>query len=133
MAASLRSSIRSDLQDIVGSAYASDASIPQVLPGDEAEVAAVLSYANQHELQVTPRGGGTKASWGNPVTESGLILSTARLNQRAGIPMGGFDGYGAGGLYDCGAAEYIGGTGSASGLRSALAGARDCGRCSFDE
>lgn len=81
MSASLHSSVRSDLQDIVGAAYASDASVPEVLPADEAEVAAVLSYANHHGLRVMPWGGGTKASWGNPVTESDLILSTARLNR----------------------------------------------------
>lgn len=81
MSASLHSSVRRDLQDIVGAAYASDASAPQTSPADEGEVAAVLSYANHHGVGVTPRGGGTKASWGNPVTESGLILSTARLNR----------------------------------------------------
>lgn len=81
MPALLHPSVRSNLQDIVGAAYAGDASVPEVLPADEAEIAAVLSYANHHELPVTPRGGGTKTSWGNPATASGLMLSTTRLNR----------------------------------------------------
>jgi glycolate oxidase FAD binding subunit len=59
----------------------SDASVPQILPADEAEVAAVLTYANDNDLRVTPRGAGTKAGWGNSVAEAGLLLSMARLNR----------------------------------------------------
>jgi len=57
-----------------------DASISQAEPADEAELAALLADANDRHLHVTPMGGGTKASWGNAVNETGLVLSTARLN-----------------------------------------------------
>jgi glycolate oxidase FAD binding subunit len=55
---------------------------PQLLiaPGSEEELAAVLSCANKSGLAVLPRGGGTKAGWGNPPRRADLIVSTARLN-----------------------------------------------------
>lgn len=57
-----------------------DASISRAEPADEAELSALLADANDRHLHVTPMGGGTKAGWGNTVNETGLVLSTARLN-----------------------------------------------------
>ena len=50
-------------------------------PINEQQMAAVLHLANEAGLAVTPRGGGTKLSWGNPPTRADIILSTARLDK----------------------------------------------------
>jgi glycolate oxidase FAD binding subunit len=50
-------------------------------PGSEAEVAAVLQFANDSGLAVIPRGGATKLGWGNPPRRADIVLSLARLNQ----------------------------------------------------
>lgn len=75
--------MRSDLQRIVGAPYVSSAtsSPVHVEPGNQAELAAVLAYANENGLRVAPRGGGTKTCWGNPSPQTDLILSTLRLNR----------------------------------------------------
>lgn len=52
-----------------------------VEPGTEQELSSVLCRANEANLAVIPRGGGTKVDWGNPPTRADLILSTARLNK----------------------------------------------------
>jgi len=52
-----------------------------VEPGNEQELAAALRLANEANLAVIPRGGGTKLSWGNPPARADLILSTARLDK----------------------------------------------------
>src|SRR6266852_119258 len=52
-----------------------------VEPGTEKELASVLRHANEVGLAVLPRGGGTKAGWGNPPRRADLIVSTARLNK----------------------------------------------------
>lgn len=49
-----------------------------ITPADTEEVAAVLRYANENNVTVTPYGGGTKQSWGYPGQPS-LILQTHRL------------------------------------------------------
>lgn len=56
---------------------------PQLIlePATEQQLAAALRIANEAGLAVTPRGGGTKLSWGNPPSRADLILSTARLNK----------------------------------------------------
>src|SRR3984893_3330858 len=56
---------------------------PQVTfePGSATELAAALRCADDSGLAVVPRGGGTKAGWGNPPMRADLILSTARLNR----------------------------------------------------
>jgi glycolate oxidase FAD binding subunit len=51
-----------------------------VAPGDEQQLAQVLKIANDANLAVTPRGGGTKLAWGNAPQRADVILSTARLN-----------------------------------------------------
>jgi glycolate oxidase FAD binding subunit len=50
-------------------------------PGSATELAAALRCADDSGLAVVPRGGGTKAAWGNPPVRADLILSTARLNR----------------------------------------------------
>ena len=52
-----------------------------VEPADEAELGRVLQYANQMELLVSPRGGGTKLEWGTLPPQVDLAISTARLNR----------------------------------------------------
>jgi len=48
-------------------------------PASEQQLAAVLRLANVAGLTVVPRGGGTKLSWGNPLSRAEVILSTSRL------------------------------------------------------
>jgi glycolate dehydrogenase FAD-binding subunit len=50
-------------------------------PGSEEQLASLLSCANEMEVGVIPRGGGTKLDWGNPPKRADLILSTARLDR----------------------------------------------------
>lgn len=49
-----------------------------VTPASTLEIAAILRYANENQLVVTPTGGGTKLGWGNPVTPD-VVLSLARM------------------------------------------------------
>jgi glycolate oxidase FAD binding subunit len=72
--------------DSVHSATASDAVCgvqPRLVlePANEQQLAAVLRLANDANLAVIPRGGGTKLSWGNPPSRADIILSTARLDK----------------------------------------------------
>jgi len=72
--------------DCIRPAAASDASFgvqPRLIvgPANEQQLAAALRIANDANLAVIPRGGGTKLSWGNPPQRADLIVSTARLNQ----------------------------------------------------
>ena len=50
-----------------------------VSPGDEGEVASVLSAATTRGLVVVARGGGTKIDWGSPPERCDVLLSTARI------------------------------------------------------
>ena len=50
-----------------------------VSPGDEGEVASVLSAATARGLAVVARGGGTKIDWGSPPERCDVVLSTARI------------------------------------------------------
>src|SRR6266496_5233848 len=52
-----------------------------VEPADEAELSRVLQYANEAELMVSPRGGGTKLDWGTQPQGVDLAISTARFNR----------------------------------------------------
>jgi glycolate oxidase FAD binding subunit len=52
--------------------------ILRVAPADTQQIAATLRYANEISLVITPYGGGTKQSWGNPVRPS-IYLDMARL------------------------------------------------------
>jgi glycolate oxidase FAD binding subunit len=51
-----------------------------VEPANEQGLAKILKLANDADLAVIPRGGGTKRGWGNPPKRADIILSTARLN-----------------------------------------------------
>ncbi|MGC2530943.1 MAG: FAD-binding protein, partial [Candidatus Acidiferrum sp.] len=50
-------------------------------PANEQQLAAILKIANDANLSVTSRGGGSKLSWGNPPARADIILSTARLDK----------------------------------------------------
>jgi len=50
-----------------------------VTPGDESEVASVLSTATARGLAVVARGGGTKLEWGSPPERCDIVLSTSRI------------------------------------------------------
>ena len=65
------------------SAEAVDGVQPRLVlePADERQLAAVLRLANEANLAVIPRGGGSKLSWGNPPARADVILSTARLDK----------------------------------------------------
>jgi glycolate oxidase FAD binding subunit len=68
----------------VRNAEASDAVggiVPSIVvsPGDEGEVASVLSAATARGLVVVPRGGGTKIDWGSPPERCDVLLSTSRI------------------------------------------------------
>jgi glycolate oxidase FAD binding subunit len=85
------SALEEKLREIVGAVNMRAASTadavpdrqPGILvePGNEQELAAVLGLANEANLAVIPRGGGTKLSWGNPPARADLILSTVRLDK----------------------------------------------------
>jgi glycolate oxidase FAD binding subunit len=51
-----------------------------VTPGSAEEVAAVLEFANAHDLVVAPAGGGTQLDIGGVPERVDILLSTARLN-----------------------------------------------------
>jgi glycolate oxidase subunit GlcD len=48
-------------------------------PATTGDVAAVLAYCYEHDLPVTPRGGGTGYAGGCVPTQGGVVLSTERL------------------------------------------------------
>ena len=85
------SSFEESLRSVVGSenlraalpADAVSGVLPQFVaePGDEHQLASVLSLANDAGMAVVPRGGGSKLDWGNPPKKADLILSTARLDR----------------------------------------------------
>lgn len=52
-----------------------------VKPGATAEVAAILRLANEEEIPVTPRGGGTGLSGGALPVRGGILLSLERMNR----------------------------------------------------
>jgi glycolate oxidase FAD binding subunit len=52
----------------------------EVSPANTQQISEILNYANQNTLTVTPIGGGTKQTWGNP-TKTNIQLNLTRLNQ----------------------------------------------------
>ena len=52
-----------------------------VEPADESQLSRVLQYANDSELMVSPRGGGTKLEWGTAPREVDIAISTARFDR----------------------------------------------------
>ena len=79
-----------DLQNIVGEEHAREASagdavdgVPPsfvVEPGSTEDISELMKLANDRDLAVAPRGGGTSMALGNPPRELDLILSTTRMN-----------------------------------------------------
>ncbi|MBK7257923.1 MAG: FAD-binding protein [Ignavibacteriae bacterium] len=57
--------------------------LPSVVvePANTAEVSAIMRYANEHGLPVTPRGGGTGLSGGSLPVAGGIVLSMRRFNR----------------------------------------------------
>ncbi len=51
-----------------------------VAPADTHQVSNILRYANENGITVTPAGGATKQSWGNP-TKTDIHLDLTRLNR----------------------------------------------------
>src|SRR5918995_3057509 len=80
-----------DLQRIVGEEHAREATSEDAVdgvgpsfvaePGSVEETSELLRFAAEEGLAVSPRGGGTKASLGNPPRELDLILSTVRMDE----------------------------------------------------
>jgi glycolate oxidase FAD binding subunit len=79
-----------DLQNIVGEEHAREAGTEDAVddvapsfvvePVSTEEISELMKFANDQDLAVAPRGGGTTMSLGNPPREVDLILSTARMN-----------------------------------------------------
>ncbi|CAA9407579.1 MAG: Glycolate dehydrogenase, FAD-binding subunit GlcE [uncultured Rubrobacteraceae bacterium] len=79
-----------DLQSIVGEEHAREAAPEDAIdgvapsfvvePGSTEDVSELMKLANDRNLAVAPRGGGTSMSLGNPPRELGLILSTSRMD-----------------------------------------------------
>jgi glycolate oxidase FAD binding subunit len=68
------------LIDIVGADNVTEADgVLTVSPASTDETAAVMRLCSEQKLIVSPRGGGTKLAWGNPVTPQ-IILDTRRLS-----------------------------------------------------
>ena len=80
-----------DLQRIVGEEHAREATAEDAVdgaqpsfvaePGSVEETSELLRFAAEEGLAVSPRGGGTKSSLGNPPRALDLVLSTARMNE----------------------------------------------------
>jgi glycolate oxidase FAD binding subunit len=80
-----------DLQGIVGEANAREANDTDAVdsvqpsfvaePGSVEELSALMKFANNEGLAVSPRGGGTSTSLGNPPAVLDLVVSTARMNE----------------------------------------------------
>ena len=80
-----------DLQRIVGEEHAREATTEDAVdgaqpsfvaePGSVEETSELLRFAAEEGLAVSPRGGGTKSSLGNPPRGLDLVLSTARINE----------------------------------------------------
>lgn len=72
------------LTDTATADYAVDGVTPSlvVFPKDEAQVAAVLRLADEHQATVMPRGGGSHIGLGNVPTHLDVVLSVQRLQQQ---------------------------------------------------
>ncbi len=79
-----------DLQNIVGEEHAREAAAEDTVdgvapsfvvePGSTEDISELMKLANDRNLAVAPRGGGTSMSLGNPPRELDLILGTTRMN-----------------------------------------------------
>ncbi len=68
-------------------AYSYDATnwshMPEVVvfPTDTEQISGILQFANENEIPVTPRGGGTNVSGGSIPIKGGIVLCTTRMNK----------------------------------------------------
>ena len=80
-----------DLQNIVGEEHAREAGAGDAVdgvapsfvvePGSTEDISELMKLANDRDLAVAPRGGGTSMALGNPPRELDLILGTTRMNE----------------------------------------------------
>ncbi len=52
-----------------------------VAPESTGQVSAVVAWANQHDVRIVARGGGSKLTWCNPAAEVDLILSLEKFQR----------------------------------------------------
>lgn len=82
----LLAQLRTIVGDEHGRAGAADDTVDDLtpavvaIPGDVAQIQAIVRLARREKLALIPRGGGTKLFLGNPPTQFDLLLSSARLN-----------------------------------------------------
>jgi len=72
--------IAEQLAAITGPEHVRTEDVITVSPTNTQQVSAILRYANENGLTVTPTGGNTKQTWGNPAKTS-IRLSLTRLNR----------------------------------------------------
>ncbi len=72
------------LTDAATTDYTVDGTTPSMVafPEDEAQVAAVLQLADEHQATLMPRGGGNHIGLGNAPTRLDIVLCTQRLRQQ---------------------------------------------------
>ena len=68
------------LTAITGPEHVRSGDTIEVSPANTEQISEILRYANQNGLTVTPAGGKTKQTWGNP-TKTNILLYLTRLNQ----------------------------------------------------
>ena len=74
----LSTSLLNDLAAITGPDAITADQPPRVSPATTEELSRILAFASGNNLAVSPTGGGTKLSWGNPVTPQ-LLIDTRKL------------------------------------------------------
>jgi glycolate oxidase len=52
-----------------------------VFPASAIEISEILKFANENEIPVTPRGGGTNVSGGSIPIKGGIVLCTTKMNR----------------------------------------------------
>jgi glycolate oxidase FAD binding subunit len=72
--------IAEQLAAITGPEHVRPGDHTEVSPANTQQVSEILRFANENRLTVTPIGGGTKQSWGNP-TQTNICLDLTRLNR----------------------------------------------------
>jgi glycolate oxidase FAD binding subunit len=73
--------ITGQLESLIGAEFVHvNEDITIVAPADTHQVSKILRYANENHLTVTPIGGVTKQSWGNPI-KTDIRLDLTRLNR----------------------------------------------------
>ncbi len=86
LAAALESAVGAEwlLTDAATADYAIDGMAPSMVafPEDEAQVAAVLQLADEHQATLAPRGGGSHLGLGNTPSRLDVVLCTQRLQQQ---------------------------------------------------